>query len=79
MDKIKKPIVTVNEKDFKDKLSSLKRSLIIKIFEGIWFVIVFGLIPFIEFKITGKSSNIHGARNVERLIFKASSQKFHGQ
>lgn len=66
-----------DEREFKDKLTQLKRSLILKIFEGIWFVIVFGLIPFIELKLTGKSSNINGAKKVEKLVFKAASQKLH--
>ena len=77
MGKFRKPAISNDEREFRDKLTSLKRSLIIKIFEGIWFVIAFGLIPFIEFKITGKSSNINGARNVEKIVFKAGSQKFH--
>lgn len=77
MGKFRKHEVTEDEREFREKLTNLKRSLIIKIFEGIWFVIVFGLIPFVEFKLTGKSSNISGAKNVEKLVFKAASQKLH--
>ena len=77
MGKFRKNEETEDEKEFREKLTNLKRTLIVKIFEGIWFVIVFGLIPFIEFKLTGKSSNIGGAKNVERLVTKAASQKLH--